>query len=103
MSQAADLPSVHTALLDAETLAALFRDLSLAAKVLDVRAKGSATSHASSEPWSLDAAFDALTRSRVSGIQIRYLLGNETWRDTLMCTRDGTRLVRIREPGASDD
>lgn len=101
MNPAAELPNVHTALLDAETLDALFRDLGSAARVLDVRAKGHATSYASTEAWSLEAARSALVRGQLSGVQVRYLLGAEVWRDTLMQTPEGTRLVRIKEPASS--
>lgn len=100
MSVAADLPGVHTALLDAETLAALFRDLSLAARVLDVRVKSQTARYASTEAWSLEAARVALAEGHLSGIQVRYVLGTQVWRDTLMSTPEGTRLVRIEEPAA---
>jgi len=99
MTEPADLPGVHTALLDAETLAALFRDLSLAARVLDVRVKGQQSRYASTEAWSLDAARTALAEGHLSGVQVRYVLGAQIWRDTLMSTPEGTRLVRIQEPG----
>ncbi len=98
MNPTVDLPNVHTALLDAETLAALFRDLAVGASILDVRAKGSATSHASTAAWSLDAARVALIEGQVSGVQVRYVLDADIWRDTLMRTPEGTRLVRIKEP-----
>lgn len=100
MNPAVELPNVHTALLDAATLAALFRDLAVGARILDVRAKGHATSYAGAAAWSLDAARAALTQGQVSGIQVRYALGSDVWRDTLMHTPEGTRLVRIKEPAA---
>lgn len=93
------LPSVHTALLDPETLAALFTDLSLAAHVLDVRIKSHVTGYASPEAWTLSAARAALEAGQVSGLQVRYVIGADVWRDTLMSTPDGVRLVRIKEPG----
>lgn len=98
MNPAVELPNVHTALLDAETLAALFRDLAVGARILDVRAKGHATGYASTAAWSLDAAQAALTQGQVSGVQVRYALDSDIWRDTLMHTPEGTRLVRIKEP-----
>lgn len=100
MNPAVELPDVHTALLDAETLAALFRDLAAGARILDVRAKGHPTSHASTAAWSLHAAQAALAQGQVSGIQVRYELASDVWRDTLMPTPEGTRLVRIKEPAA---
>jgi hypothetical protein len=85
--------------LDDATLGDLFRDLSLAARVLDVRVKGSATPHASGEAWGLLEARAAFVQKAVLGIQIRYQLANaEIWRDTLMHTALGIRLVRIKEP-----
>lgn len=100
MNPPAELPDVHTALLDAETLACLFRDLSVSARILDVRVKAHATLYASTEAWTLEAARAALAQGQLGGVQIRYLLGTDLWRDTLMCTSEGTRLVRIREPAA---
>ena len=100
MNPAADLPSVHTAVLNAETLDALFSDLSLAARILDVRAKGQALGYSSTDAWSLEAARVALLGGQLIGIQVRYVLGVEIWRDTLMRTPEGTRLVRIKEPAA---
>lgn len=88
------------ALLDGETLAALFRDLSLGARVLDVRVKGHATSYSSTDDWTLEAARAALERGSVGAVQIRYQLGAEVWRDTLLRTPEGTRLVRIAEPAS---
>lgn len=93
-----ELPPVHTALLDGDTLAALLGDLALTARVLDVRVKAHPTSHASTDSWSLEAACLALAEGRVRGVQVRYALGSEVWRDTLMLTPEGTRLVRIQEP-----
>jgi hypothetical protein len=98
MTEKLELPPVHTALLDADTLAALLRDLALRANVLDVRVKAHVASHASTDSWSLEAACRALAEGRLRGVQVRYALGADVWRDTLMLTPEGTRLVRIREP-----
>lgn len=92
------LPSLHEAVLDDATLSDLFRDLELSARVLDVRAKGHPTRHASTEVWSLVRAREALSEGSVLGVQIRYAFGSVVWRDTLMRVAGGTRLVRIQEP-----
>lgn len=101
MTAELQLPGVHSALLDADTLAELFRDLSLVARVLDVRVKGHPASYSSSAEWTLDAAGAALASGQVGAIQVRYELGAEVWRDTLLRTAEGTRLVRIKEPSGS--
>ncbi len=97
MVEESELPSVHVAVLDGDTLADLFRDLSLLGRVLEVRVKQQVQAHASATPWELGAARAALAAGQVNGVQIRYALGADVWCDTLMPVPGGTRLVRIRE------
>jgi hypothetical protein len=92
------LPALQDALLDAELLAALFRDLSVLAKIDEVLLKGGARSHASERSVSLEEALEALEHGRAMGVQIRYRYEGNPWWDTLLRTPQGIRLVRIQPP-----
>jgi hypothetical protein len=97
---AIELPSVHMAVLNADEVRDLFRDLSLVARILEVRVKGHPTAYGSTTPWTLVQARDALAARSVSGIQIRYAHQADVWCDTLMHSDEGVRLVRIKDPAS---
>jgi hypothetical protein len=96
-----DLADLHTADLDAATLAALFDDLERHARVLDVTVKGGATTYASGAPVALRTAETLLRDGQARGVQIRYLWDGGEWRDTLLRLPTGVRVVRMRTPDAS--
>jgi hypothetical protein len=83
-------------LLDRATLDALERDLVACAHVLDVLVKGAPTLRADPEPVSLAEAFAALRGGHVRAVQVRYAYDGAEWRDTLVATPGGVRLVRAR-------
>jgi hypothetical protein len=99
VSEPIDLPPVSEALLDEETLARLFADLELAAEVLGVvvRRRAGRLVEAAGDLTLADARalFDA---GDADGVQIRYRHDGWEWRDTLMRTAQGVRLVRVRHP-----
>lgn len=84
--------------LDPATLAALFDDLERHAEVLDAYLKGAATVATAAADTPLRAAQAALQTGQARGVQIRYRWGGEEWRDTLIRTDAGVRLVRARMP-----
>ena len=92
------LPELHSSDLDAATLAALFDDLEAHAAVLDVLVKGGARQEASPVPVALREAQAMLASGRVRGVQVRYRWDGGEWRDTLLRTPTGTRVVCMRMP-----
>lgn len=94
------LPPVNEALLDAPTLDALVADLLAHAELLDVWTKGGPTARAELAPTDLATAIAALRAGRVRAIQIRYRHGGAEWRDTLLDTPSGVRLVRVSTPSS---
>ena len=95
------LPELQDMVLDAATLTQLVADLETHAEVLDVRSKGGASRRASAAPLELREGVDQLLGGQVFGIQVRYLYEGSEWRDTLMRTEQGVRLVRMQMPDFS--
>jgi hypothetical protein len=94
----APLPPVQAAILDEETLEALFRDIDRGAELLGVQVKARPGTYAEAEAPSLGRARELLLCGAVLGVQLRYRLGAEVWCDTLMRTPEGVRLVRVELP-----
>lgn len=92
------LPVLHAGELDAATLAALFDDLETHAEVLDVLVKAGAGAHADTTPVPLREAQRRLGSGELRGIQIRYRYGGAEWRDTLLRSGNGVRVVRMEMP-----
>lgn len=92
---AAPLPSLQDAVLDAETLARLVSDIQGLAVVDEVLLKGGGASMASTQRRTLAEAVDALQRGQVLGVQVRYRYQGQAWWDTLLRAPQGIRLVRI--------
>lgn len=88
------LPELHQGELDEGTLRALFDDLERHTEVLDVLVKGAG--YANEAPVPLREAQAALTSGAVRGVQVRYRWDGAEWRDTLMRTAGGVRVVRMR-------
>jgi hypothetical protein len=89
------LPQLQNAVLDAETLEQLARDLTSFAQVDEVLLKGGSTAMTSGRSVSLAEALEALRQGRVLGVQVRYRYDGTSWWDTLLRTPQGIRLVRI--------
>jgi hypothetical protein len=92
------LPSLQDAVLDSESLQALFRDLSSLVEIDEILLKGGAQSRAVEQRLSLEEARAALEQGRVMGLQIRYRYQGSSWWDTLLRTPQGIRIVRIQPP-----
>jgi hypothetical protein len=97
-TQAESLPALQDALLDGDTLEALFRDLVGLVEIQEILLKGASRSHALERSASLDEARAALEQGAVIGVQIRYRYQGGDWWDTLLRTPQGIRLVRIQPP-----
>lgn len=94
----AELPELHQSLLDPPTLSQLFDDLEACTEVLDVLVKGAPTDHADGRPLGLRDAQGLLERRAVRGMQIRYRWDGHEWRDTLLWSPEGLRIVRMQMP-----
>jgi len=92
------LPDLQEAALDADTLAALVRDLETQTRILDVIVKGGAVQRADTSPTTLSGSVAQLLNGQVRGVQVRYEHAGSEWRDTLMRRDGGVRLVRIQMP-----
>jgi len=91
-----ELPDLHDAVLDRETLVQLFVDLETQTRILDVRLKLGAQQHAEAGIVTLASARRAIEAGGVSGVQIRYAWQAAVWCDTLLPTPEGIRLVRMK-------
>lgn len=90
-------PALNDAVLDAEKLAALFRDYRECAAIGHILVKpGPGYVPTGSQP-SLGQAEELLQTRAVRGVQIRYQYEESKWCDTLMPVANGIRLVRIQE------
>lgn len=96
--EGAPLPPLQVAILDEETLDALFRDIDRGAELLGVQVKASRSAYAAAEAPSLGRARELLLCGVALGVQLRYRLGAGIWCDTLMRTPEGVRLVRVELP-----
>ncbi|NNE42622.1 MAG: 4Fe-4S binding protein, partial [Gemmatimonadetes bacterium] len=86
------LPEVFTALLTADQLQDLFRDLRIQARNVEVQFKDGATAYSSDRGSDLDAAEETLAAG--GSVQIRYDAAGGHWCDTLRPVKTGTFLVR---------
>lgn len=93
-----ELPDLHEAILDAQTLRAYATDLLDCAVIFDLQLKRAPQAYVpdSASALSLDEALSALERREALGLQVRYLWQEKVWLDTLMWTAQGLRLVRIQ-------
>lgn len=90
-------PELHEALLTEEQLAELLADIEGSAIVHDAQMR---VGHQQTMPPFPEAA-EALRTGVARALQVLYTYAGETWRDTLLRTPAGVKLVRIRvEPSA---
>ncbi len=92
------LPDLHDAVIDPATLWQLADDVETHTELLDVRQKGGASSRADPVEVALRDAFRALEQGSVFGVQVSYRFDGAEWRDTLMKTPQGIRIVRMQMP-----
>jgi len=92
------LPDLHDAVIDRATLWQLADDIESHTELLDVRQKGGAARRADPGDVALRDAFRALETGVVFGVQVSYRFDGDEWRDTLMKTPQGIRIVRMQMP-----
>ncbi len=91
-----DLPVIHEAILNADTLNQLFDDVSQCTHLIEVIVKHDRLSQTPDANFSLEQARELFEHGSAMGIQLRYQYDGAQWWDTLMRTPAGTRIVRIR-------
>jgi hypothetical protein len=92
----APLPPVHIADVDEDTVRALFFDVESLGTRIEIVMKHAAEGHVDARHRpTLAEAFARLRSGTAMGVQLRYQFQGVDWRDTLMRTADGFRLVRI--------
>lgn len=92
------LPEVLEETVDATALAAAFDRVARTGRLLGVVVKEQLNVMAKPPrgPEALDEAREALTAGRVNGVQLRYLIDQVEWWDTIMAAGPGAwRVVRI--------
>ncbi len=85
--------ALTSAMLDADTLAALFADLAEFTRVEEVLIKGTTGTHAGTTGL---AEAQRQLAAGARGIQIRYVWQSQAWCDTLIQGPAGVKLVRNR-------
>lgn len=100
------LAELHEAILDAETLGRLFRDLELCTTVIEIVPRAARHQMVVEPSLTLEEARNKILNGTLSGAQIRYQYEGADWWDTLIRTPQGVRIVRIRHdfqppPGAA--
>ena len=93
-----ELPELQDTILDPGTLQQLVHDLTTCTEVQDVLLKGGPMARTNAKSVSLADAVEQLQAGGVFGVQVRYRWEEAEWRDTLMRTPSGIRLVRMRMP-----
>lgn len=89
------LAEITEGFLDQPTFLAYLDDLDACAQVLDVLVKGGARTRTDATPVSLREAADDLMHGRTHGVQVRYRYQGCEWRDTLLWSPQGLRVVRM--------
>ncbi len=91
-----ELPTVHDAIVDRDTVEQLFFDIANAAELREVLIKTHATRMADRGETSLDSARTAIVQGAAAAVQIRYRHAAIEWLDTILKTSAGYRIVRIQ-------
>jgi hypothetical protein len=94
--RADDLPDMRTAALDDERVEALFRDIAALATLDEIIVKARPGHVDDAQRITLEDAKRLILSREVRGVQIRYRHDGACWWDTLMCSAEGVRLVRVR-------
>lgn len=90
------LPELTDAVVDVETLERLFADLGALTEVQHVIVRARAGVRASTADVRLDEARARLLAREVDGVQVLYRWEGATWRDAILATPGGFRVVRMR-------
>lgn len=95
MSDSLKLPPLTSTTLDPATREQFFTDLAMCAQIRAIHPR---VPNGQTPPaLSLDDARAGMQSGAITGLQIHYTYDGKTWRDTLIHTPAGTRLVRICE------
>jgi len=96
-------PPMREAVLDADGLAALLRDIAAFGAVDEIIVKTGPGMVVPGDAPALAEVHILLAERRVRGVQIRYRHDGAHWWDTLLVTAEGVRLVRVRHdfPGTA--
>lgn len=99
---AQDVPllPLQTSDLDETLLSQLLFDVQHAAELLSVQVKARPGSYTEAARPTLAEAAELLRSGAVLAIQLRYRAKAQIWRDTLLRTPSGFRIVRAPEPSA---
>ncbi len=95
-SDTPQLPDVQQSLLDAEGVRRLIAEITQHAEVTEVIPRGNARQYVGEGSVTLEEGRDLLLGGCLTGLQIRYRYEGAVWWDTLLCTPQGVRVVRIR-------
>jgi ferredoxin-type protein NapG len=93
-----ELPELHEGDLDGAGLRALFRDLSAAAQITQVRCKQAPGQRAEPAARTAEEALALILAGHVRGVQVRYRYEEQDWCDTVLAKGDGYRVVRVAAP-----
>jgi len=88
-------PDLHQAVLDDQTLAALFQDVASLGADVEVTPKGRSRQQVDGASMTLSEARAALCGGAIQAVQLRYDHEGDRWCDTLMPAENGWRLTRI--------
>ncbi len=91
-----DLPELHQAVLDTETLEAYFRDLATCAEVFAAIPK-MGPGHVAPRSVSLSEGQALLAAGQLRGLQVRYRYQGAEWWDILIVSAETVRLTRIEQ------
>jgi hypothetical protein len=83
-------------LLSEPDAARLFRDIRRRTHVIAVQARRGLGDCVETEPVSLGQAWRLLMARTVPGVEIRYIYQGLAWRDLLLTSHEGFRLIRAR-------
>ena len=93
----AELPALHTTLLDAAQVEQLLNDIETCTELAEILPKYAAQGHVPDRAGvTLTEARTLLASQAVRGLQLRYRYDGADWWDTLMLAGDRYRVVRIR-------
>lgn len=83
------------AILDSDTIAALFQDYRACATAVRIQLKTGPGFVLPQNAPSLDEAESLLLSGNLRGVQLHYHFNDQDWCDTLMSVAAGVRLVRV--------
>ena len=92
-----ELPELAESVLDADQIAALFRDVEALTEIMEIIPKHGPRDYVDdTTELTLTSALDGLLDGTFRGVQIRYRYDGGWWWDTIINVPGGYRIVRIR-------